>query len=47
MSIGKWNQIARETSEFLDDNKIKEGKIFRVQSIICITEQVVENGQIL
>ena len=45
MSIGKWNQIARERRVF--NKKLKKVKSFGVQSIICITEQVVENGQIL
>ena len=28
MSIGKWNAIARETSKFLEEKNITEGKIF-------------------
>ena len=28
MSIGKWNAIARETSKFLEEKNVKEGKLF-------------------
>jgi hypothetical protein len=28
MSIGKWNQITRDTSKFLEEHNVKEGKLF-------------------